>query len=255
MPRSAALFVQRFTPQAESKSRVTTPTLTGMVSLRACARFGRCHLRDNDRMLCIASLLKKFLANRVVLAAAFIFFAVFKQGVADESANNARLGSLPPIERIVPYVDEDYGFTLAIPQHWSRVYAAEDEADADALEPGYAVGFESPRSSESDHFADYLMVEVLPGTQTGAFESDGNEQTVHIVDGRVAVTDTIYLDDFPVGGGTSLDLVVYQAEIIELGFTVTLFAIGEAHEAEVLGDAFELALKTLTVPDDPFSVS
>jgi len=62
------------------------------------------------------------------------------------------------------------------------------------------------------------------------------------------------LDGFSINGD-SLDLVVYQAEIIELGFTVGIFAIGEKQESSVLRDAFELALKTFKVPDDPFSVS
>ncbi len=161
---------------------------------------------------------------------------------------------LQPIQRIVPYTDEDYGFKLAVPEHWSRVFAVEDDSEVNALEPGYAIGFESPRSGLHDHFADYLMIEVLPGSHSGAFDSDGSQQGVVMVDGRMAVTDVVYLDGYEVDG-TSLDLVVYQAEIIELGFTLTVFAIGEKREAAVLVDAFELALKTLKVPDDPFSVS
>lgn len=162
--------------------------------------------------------------------------------------------SLAPIERIVPYHDQDYGFQLAIPENWSRIYAAEDERDEEAAEPGYALGFESPRSGEHDVFADYLMVEILPGAQSGAFESDGTHTKVVIVDGRVAVTDRIQLDGFDIDGN-KIDLVVFQAEIVELGFTVGIFAIGQQHEAQVLEDAFALALKTFKVPDDPFSLS
>ena len=152
----------------------------------------------------------------------------------------------------MPYVDQDYDFELAIPENWVRIHAIDE--DDDKLEPGYAVGFESPRAGEHDRFADYLMIEVLPGALTGAFESDGSNKEVMMVDGHVAVTDTVYLNDFPVDGA-KIDLIVYQAEIVELGFTVAVYAIGEKHESDVLRDAFNLALKTLKVPDDPFSLS
>jgi len=169
-------------------------------------------------------------------------------------AGSSVSAGLSPIERILPYRDEDYGFEVAIPDNWSRIFAAEDDAKVDELEPGYAIGFESPRSSESDVFADYIMVEILPGATTGGFDSDGSRAEVVMVDGRVAITDRIDLDGFDINGN-SIDLVVFQAEIVELGFTVGIFAIGEKREIDVLADAFSLALKTFKVPDDPFSVS
>lgn len=162
--------------------------------------------------------------------------------------------SLPAIEKIVAYNDFDYGFQLAIPDAWTRIYAAVDDLDSDVLEPGYAVGFESPGSGAQDKFADYLMVEILPGAHTGAFTSDGTQTKVVMVDGRVAVTDIVELDGFDISG-EEIDLIVFQAEIVELGFTVGIFVIGEKREAAVLADAFALALKTFKVPDDPFSVS
>ena len=182
---------------------------------------------------------------------AFVFLAGLSGTL---QATMLAAATLAPIERIVPYHDVDYGFQLAIPENWSRIYAAEDERDADAVEPGYALGFESPRAGEQDVFADYLMIEILPGAQSGAFESDGSNTKVVIVDGRVAVTDKIHLNGFDVDGN-KIDLVVFQAEIVELGFTVGIFAIGQQHEADVLEDAFGLALKTFKVPDDPFSLS
>lgn len=163
-------------------------------------------------------------------------------------------GSLPAIDRLVPYLDADYGFRMAVPEGWSRIIAAEAESDQDALEPGYAVGFESPRSNVDDHFADYVMVEILPGAESGAFETDGNSSRVVMVDDRVAVVDELLLQDVQFGEDV-LDLVVYQAEIVELGFTVGIFVIGEQHESAVLSDAFELTLKTFSVPDNPFDVS
>lgn len=167
---------------------------------------------------------------------------------------STRAGSLPAIEKIVAYNDHDYGFELAIPDTWTRIYAAEDDADVDALEPGYAVGFESPRSDPQDVFADYLMVEILPGAHTGAFESDGSNTQVVMVDSKVAIVDEIKLEGFDVNG-EQIDLIVFQAEIVELGFTVGIFAIGEQREAAILQDAFELVLKTFKIPEDPFAVS
>lgn len=165
-----------------------------------------------------------------------------------------RAPSLPAIEKIVAYNDLDYGFQIAVPDLWARIYAAEDDLETGAAEPGYAVGFESPRSEQQDVFADYLMVEILPGAHSGAFTSDGSQTEVVMVDGRVAVTDKVELDGFDIHG-EKIDLVVFQAEIVELGFTVGIFVIGEKREAAVLADAFELALKTFKVPDDPFSFS
>lgn len=184
------------------------------------------------------------------LAGSFGFVGVAQ---SDNSLLQSR-AMLPTIEKIVAYNDQDYGFQLAVPEQWSRIYAAEDDADADALEPGYAVGFESPRTSQHDVFADYLMVEILPGAHTGAFESDGSSTKVVMVDGKVAITDQVQLNGFDING-EEIDLIVFQAEIVELGFTVGLFAIGEQREAQVLQDAFELMLKTFQIPEDPFSVS
>ena len=170
--------------------------------------------------------------------------------VADQALN----GSLPVIDRLIPYRDADYGFSMAVPEGWAQIYAAESDTDEEALEPGYAIGFESPRSSVDDRFADYVMVEILPGADSGAFETDGDDSRVVVVDNRVAVVDQILLTDFQVSGDT-IDLIVYQAEIVELGFTVGIFVIGEQHESDVLSDAFELTLKTFKIPDNPFDVS
>jgi len=169
-------------------------------------------------------------------------------------ADSAHLSSLNPIERILPYYDDDYGFEVAIPENWLLNYAATHDEQTSKLEPGYAVGFESPRSGVNDVFADYLMVEILPGAQTGAFDTDGSHTQVVMVDGRVAIVDRVNLAGFEIDGD-HIDLVVFQAEIIELGFTVGIFAIGEQREAAVLADVFQLALKTFKVPHDPYSVS
>jgi len=170
------------------------------------------------------------------------------------SADNSHQSGLNPIERILPYIDEDYGFEIAVPENWFVNFAATHDEHTNQLEPGYAVGFESPHSNAADVFADYLMVEILPGTYTGAFETDGSHTQVIMVDGRVAVIDQVDLDGFEINGD-HFDLVVFQAEIVELGFTIGIFAIGEQREAIVLADAFQLALKTFKMPEDPFTIS
>lgn len=169
------------------------------------------------------------------------------------SANVSEKPSLASIEKIVSYTDQGYGFQLAVPEHWSHLYAAVDDAKTDAIQPGYAIGFESPKSHAQDVFADYLMVEVLPGAASGAFAGDGAHTQVVMVDGKVAVTDKIEMDGFDINGN-KIDLVVFQAEIVEFGFTIGIYAIGEKREAAVLADAFELALQTFIVPEDPYSV-
>lgn len=172
-------------------------------------------------------------------------------GLVWANSQQAEQARLPSIERLKAYVDRDYGFEIAVPESWTHVFAAEDDSDANALEPGYAIAFESAQSHETDVFADYLMVEILPGAATGAFDSDGTNTAVFTVDGRVAVTDRVNLDGFDINGN-KIDLVVFQAEIVELGFTVGIYAIGERREAAVLEDAFYLALQSLKVPEEPF---
>jgi len=200
------------------------------------------------------NILKLIAVGTLVVGATLGNTLASNHGFTPVKNQSSRTASLPAIETIVAYNDLDYGFQLAVPDTWSQIYAAEDDLESDVLEPGYAVGFESPRSEAQDTFADYLMVEILPGAHSGAFASDGTQTKVVMVDGRVAITDKVELDGFDIGG-EQIDLIVFQAEIVELGYTVGIFVIGEKREAAVLADAFALALKTFKVPDDPFSVS
>lgn len=185
-----------------------------------------------------------------IASVALLSLIAFANAQALESTQKPSLAS---IEKIVSYTDKGYGFQLAVPENWSHLYAAVDDAKTDALQPGYAVGFESPKSYPGDVFADYIMVEVLPGAHSGAFVSDDTKTQVIMVDGKVAITDKIEIAGLDINGN-SIDLVVFQAEIVELGFTVGIYAIGEKREAKVLADAFELALQTFVVPEDPYSV-
>jgi len=164
----------------------------------------------------------RHLARISVAMLCLVACAVLQSQWVSAEADNTRLSTLNPIERILPYSDIDYGFEVAVPEHWSHNFAA--------------------------------TIEILPGVHSGAFETDGSHTRVEIVDGRVAVVDRVNLDGFEIAGDR-IDLVVFQAEIVELGFTVGIFVIGEQHEEAVLADAFELALKTFKMPNDPFSVS
>jgi len=200
-----------------------------------------------------ASFPANFAGTSTVLLCLIFGVVLLSQRVLAE-ADYSPSSRLKPIERILPYRDVDYGFEVAVPEYWSPNFAATSDEQTQQLEPSYAVGFESPRTGVNDVFADYLMVEILPGAHTGGFDTDGTQTRVMIVDGRVAVVDRVELDGFEIGTD-QIDLVVFQAEIVELGFTVGIYVIGEQREAAVLADAFELALKTFKVPDDPFSVS
>jgi len=155
---------------------------------------------------------------------------------------------------IVPYEDADFGFSMAVPDGWHPIDLPASEEDFESLEPSYAVGFESPRVSTADIFADYIMVEIMPGRDTGAFETSGRHTQQVLIDGKPGVRDRLVLHDYQLGD-RRVDLIVFQAELVELGYTIGFYAIGEQHEAEMLGAAFEVLLRTIKTPSEPFSVS
>jgi|GEM_PF-1469600 len=152
------------------------------------------------------------------------------------------------------YVDPDFGFSIAVPAGWTPVVAAETDAELAMLEPGYAVGFESPLTHDRDVFSDYLMVEIMPADDHGLFETDGRERRETRIDGRPAWRDALTL---PADGTNpaTVDLIVRQATMSGLGFTVGLYAVGEPARLPLLEDAFEAMLRTFRLPRAPFSVS
>jgi len=123
----------------------------------------------------------------------------------------------------VDYDDEDFGFSMVVPQHWEQLPPLEIPEYELLDERGYSVLFESPLQNSTDVYSDYIMVEVLPGNETGAFISDGEHRSLVTVDGQTAVEDKILLTNFPVGD-MELDLSIRQAEIAQLGYTVGLYA-------------------------------
>lgn len=158
------------------------------------------------------------------------------------------------IDSLRHYSDSLYGFDVAIPTGWQRIVTIEEpQADSDALDWSYAVGFESPRNDPADRYADYVMIEVLPGTRNGTFESTGEERETTSIDGRPAIRDRVWLDSVYLQE-EALGLVVYQATFSGLGYQVGLYAIGEQHEAVGLQLAFDAMLETFTLREAPYSV-
>ncbi|MDB4222227.1 hypothetical protein N9850_00525 [Granulosicoccus sp.] len=159
-----------------------------------------------------------------------------------------------PVFNIENYDDDDYGFSVAIPVGWSKVVAAETLEDFEVLEPGYAIGFEAPNEGGDDLFADYIMIEILPGTDSGAFETDGSNRLNVSIDSRPA-----WIDQLSVNAGIygldDVDLTVYQAQISGLGFTVGLYAIGEPGREETMAAAFELMVRTFSFFIEPYSTA
>ena len=155
---------------------------------------------------------------------------------------------------IEPYEDLDYGFTIAIPSGWQRIVSAETDEQLEVLEPGYAVGFESPSQGGKDKFADYILIEILPGADSGSFVTDGSNRSDLLIDGKSAWVDKLDVD----GEAAGLDgvaLTVYQAEITGLGYTVGLYAIGEADRTELMSAAFEVMVRTLQFTENPFDTA
>jgi hypothetical protein len=154
----------------------------------------------------------------------------------------------------VDYEDSTLGFSMVVPKQWSRLIPDHSYEVSDDMDAGYSVIFESPLEGEQDSYADYIMIEVLPGIDTGAFESTGEHRGVVIVDGQQAVRDELTLLDFPVGGHR-IDLLVKQAEIAQLGYTVGLYVIGTNNNAQMLDEAFRALLYSFQLPKQPYLVS
>lgn len=158
------------------------------------------------------------------------------------------------------YDDHDYGFSMAVPTGWSKIvydeFAEYEHPDADVplwSEPGYAVGFESPQSNEHDRFADYILIEVLPGEETGLFETtQENERLIQLE------TESVYYDrlfiDSEQDAAIEVDLVIFQRGVQALGYTVSFYAIGEPANEQVLFKAFKNMLSTFSQFNEPFVI-
>ena len=160
------------------------------------------------------------------------------------------------------YNDEDYGFSVAVPAGWRRIIAEDRDAESVALsgqdipnlELGYAVGFESDRQGGTDIFADYVLIEILPGNDSGLFTTDHSNRYPVIVDRRQSWYERLEIDQAS-SGLTDVDLVIYQAELRGVGYTAGFYAIGEPSNEASMAAAFKVMLKTFTMNAEPFSTS
>lgn len=156
---------------------------------------------------------------------------------------------------IEEYDDEYYGFRVAIPSGWKKIMAEQlEQPDEVVLEPGYSIGFESPNQGHGDTFADYIMIEILPGNDSGLFLSDDGVRHSILVDGKPGWFDKLELDSSD-AGLKDVNLTVYQAEIKGLGYTVGFYAIGEPDRDALMSAAFEVMLRTFTFTMEPFATA
>lgn len=185
-------------------------------------------------------------------------------------------GMVERIADIELYEDLNYGFTVAVPVGWTRIVAADalesssderldessvsqstsvrPEPESLVLEPGYAVGFESASRELDDPFTDYILIEILPGKDSGLFQADLAQRRYITVDDHRASLDRIEISREN-SDLTDVDLIVYQSEFSGLGYTVGLYAIGELIREPLLAMAFAVMLQTFEVKQDPFPLS
>ena len=152
------------------------------------------------------------------------------------------------------YDDDYYGFSVAVPSGWVKVTAVEKLEDFAILEPGYSIGFEAPIEGIDDLFIDYIMIEILPGADSGAFETDGSNRLDMSIDSRPAWVDKLTVNA-AVYGLDDIELTVYQAQITGLGYTVGLYAIGEPGREKTMAAAFELMVRTFSFFIEPYSTA
>lgn len=168
-----------------------------------------------------------------------------------QPASGAGVEWVTALER---YTDQDVGFQMAVPSGWGRIVLDQAESSVDALDIGYAVGFEAPQQSLTDEFADYILVEVLPGTDSGLFDA-GSEQRYSLqIDGNSIEYDRLYIDS-KADKHAAVDLVIFQREFRALGYTVDFYAIGEPANEKTLFDAFQIMLRTFEINAAPFKIS
>ncbi len=153
------------------------------------------------------------------------------------------------------YRDPDFDFQLAVPAGWQPIVAIpENHDEEDGLLVAHTVTFEAPREGVDDEFSDYVMIEIVPGSRSGQFVTDGSRVERVVINGLTGTRESLRVDQHQVGN-TNLDLVVHQAEIRALGYTVGFFAIGEPRNRQLIDDAFDLMIRTFEFTLPPYRVS
>jgi len=145
----------------------------------------------------------------------------------------------------IKHADPIVGFEIAVPLNWQRQLVV-DDVNAEVYD-GYAVTYQSPQTSDSDVFSDYIMVEMLADENAG-FVTDGSWRVPILIDGRSATWERVVLDDHAFGGD-SLDLVAYQLLREEPGFSMGIYVVGEAKEEERLREIFTIVIDSFAFPE------
>jgi len=198
-----------------------------------------------------------FLPLFLGFSASALMTTVFDSTSSSLNAEAANLDVSMPSDSLLEissYEDENYGFSMAVPAGWHKIIPEEIPEDYDVLEPGYAVGFEAPLEKEDDLFSEYIMIEIMPGSDSGAFDTDGSNRLEVLIDGRPAWIDSLSVNAASLGL-SDVELTVYQAHISGLGFTVGLYAIGEPDRKLMMLEAFELLIRTFSFYVEPYSTA
>ncbi len=152
------------------------------------------------------------------------------------------------------FIDPVSGFKARVPTGWTVLVMGDAHADNWYDSEGHAITFQSPPSSDTDIYSDYIMVEFLPSAPAAAFISDDSEQIPVSIDGRSTVRERIVLRDFPVESA-SIDLVAYQLLTAELGYSMGLYVVGELREDQGLAEIFSIFRENFVFPPDNLQVS
>ena len=104
------------------------------------------------------------------------------------------------------YIDPVSGFRARVPAGWTALVLGEARPGNWYESEGHAITFQSPASSDSDTYSDYIMVEFLPSASSAGFIADSAEKYPVTIDGRTTVRERVVMYDFPVEN-TSIDLV------------------------------------------------
>jgi len=145
----------------------------------------------------------------------------------------------------IKHTDPIVRFKLAVPLDWQRQLVV-DDVNAEKYD-GYAVTYQSPQTSDSDVFSDYIMVEMLADENAG-FETDGSWRVPILIDGRSASWERVVLDDHAFGSD-SLDLVAYQLLREEPGYSLGIYVVGEIKEEERLREIFTIVIDSFSFPE------
>lgn len=165
-------------------------------------------------------------------------------GIASVQEGFSELPRLPEPE-MIRFADPTAGFRARIPQRWQRsLINTPDDA-------GITVSFESPRSGENDKFADYLMIDIQPGSVVEVFERPADERTAMTVAGQTVYRERISLDNHPVAD-THLDLLAWQLTFRKPGYSVAIYVVGERREEARLERVMIEFAYSFSMPVPPF---